>query len=241
MNSIILHDTSGLIVDSKILHHLRETLKSQVGDQLRFTILNRGLCHGTLLELNEKNATVHLDEIKSGQEPWFDLVVGVARPQTTKKILEHATTVGVRNILFFKASKSEKSYLTSKVFDTKEAQESMIDGLAQSNCYYKLPTFELCAYHPAERFLKSEYELNSKFILDLESSEDFLTYFQQNLLSYNQPCILAIGPERGWVNEDLSPFKSAGFKSVKISSSVLRVEHAIYSAVSQLELIRKRF
>jgi RsmE family RNA methyltransferase len=147
----------------------------------------------------------------------------------------------VRNIVFFKAAKSEKSYLTSKVFDEGEAFNSLIDGLSQSNCYYRLPKFELCAYNPADRFHENDFGRFSKFILDLESSEDFLTYFKQEKINFNHPILLAIGPERGWINEDIAPFKKAGFRSVKISSSVLRVEHAIYSAVSQLELIRKQF
>lgn len=241
MNSIILHDTSGVILDPKILNHLHETLKAKVGDKLRFTVLNQGLCFGTLTFLDEKKGLVDLGEINPGQEPWFDLVVGAARPQTTKKIFEHGATFGVRKILFFKAVKSEKSYLTSKVFETVEATESLIDGLAQSNCYYRLPQFELCSYNPAERFHNNEWNQTSKFILDLDGSENFLAYKMQNDLSFTEPCVLAIGPERGWIHEDLAPFKNAGFKSVKISSSVLRVEHAIYSAVSQLELLRSKF
>ena len=240
MNSIILNNTSGVISEPKILNHLQNTLKAKVGDKLKLTVLEKGLCHGILTSLNKDSATFTLGEIKPGKAPWFDLIVGVSRPQTTKKIIEHATTFGVRSITFFNAIKSEKSYLSSKVFDENQIKELLMDGLSQSTCYYQIPHIEICSYHPASRY-KTNEECIPKFILDLESSESFLTYFQQGRIDFAHPCLLAIGPERGWVKEDTSPFKSAGFKSVKISSSVLRVEHAIYSAISQLELLRKEF
>jgi len=60
-------------------------------------------------------------------------------------------------------------------------------------------------------------------------------------LDFAKPVTLAVGPERGWIAEDVERFHAAGFTSVKVSSSILRVEHAVYSAISQLELLRKRY
>ena len=233
MNSLILKDQTGIITDPFLLKHINSTLKLKVNDIVKCTILNSGLTKGHVLEINESFCKLSLLPPSPGDLQWFDLLVGVSRPQTTKKILEHATTFGARRFHFFKAVLSDKSYLDSKVFENKQYEEFLIAGLSQSAIYSDLPEFKLEKHNPAEQYK----EKKQKFILDLKSDKSF----SDVQIDFAHPVTLAIGPERGFVSEDLDRFKEAGFTSIKISSSILRVEHAVYSAVSQLELLRKRF
>lgn len=235
MNSLILKNNSGVIEDPKVIAHLHETLKAQVGDRFKCTILNAGLCTGEISELSESHCLLKLSEQRSASPQWFNLVVGISRPQTSKKVLEHATTFGASSIHFFKASLSEKSYLDSKVFEEKECQEYLLAGLSQSATYGELPLVKVDKYNPADSYK----DHSQKYILDLHGKSSFLDL--KDSLNFDTKITLAVGPERGFISEDIERFHQAGFKSVKISSSILRVEHAIYSAVSQLELIRGRY
>ncbi len=235
MNSLILRNNSGVIEDPKVLAHLHETLKAQTGERFKCTILGEGLCTGRIVELSPTRCLLKLEEQRPAQPQWFNLVVGISRPQTSKKILEHATTFGASHIHFFKAALSEKSYLDSKVFEEKECEEYLLAGLSQSAIYGALPSVKIDKYNPADHY-KNE---SQKFILDLNAKANFLDL--KDSINFDTPVTLAIGPERGFISEDIERFHQAGFKSVKISSSILRVEHAIYSAVSQLELIRGRY
>ncbi|MBC7427431.1 MAG: RsmE family RNA methyltransferase [Bacteriovorax sp.] len=233
MNSLILKNADGLIIDSKVIAHMHETLKAQNGDVFKCTILNQGLSLGTIESLTDKECRLKLSPLKPYHPQWFNLVVGVSRPQTSKKVLEHATTFGAKNIHFFKAALSEKSYLDSKVFEV--SAEYLLAGLSQSAIYGELPCVKVDKYNPAESYK----DYSQKYILDLNSKENFLQIASG--IDFDTPITLAIGPERGFISEDIEQFHQAGFRSVKISSSILRVEHAIYSAVSQLELIRGRY
>jgi 16S rRNA (uracil1498-N3)-methyltransferase len=233
MNSLILRDNSGLISDTHVLSHIHTTLKLAVGDEVRCSVLNQGRSLGVVTELSDNHCKLKLSAITPGEEQWFDLVVGLSRPQTTKKILEHATTFGARSFHFFKAALSEKSYLDSKIFENLAYEEFLLTGLSQAAIYTDLPKFKLEKYNPAEQYLNAP----QKFILDLKTDKSFL----DTEIDFTRPVTLAIGPERGFINEDIERFHHAGFTSIKISSSILRVEHAVYSAVSQLELLRKRF
>ena len=233
MNSLILKDNNGIITDPNILTHIHTTLKLAVGDEVRCTVLNLGLTKGEVVELRKDFCQLKLNSITPGEQQWFDLVIGVSRPQTTKKILEHATTFGARRFHFFKAALSEKSYLTSKIFENNAPEEFMITGLSQAAIYSQLPEFKIDIYNPAEHYK----DASQKFILDLKTNKSFLDIE----IDFTKSITLAVGPERGFINDDLERFHHAGFTSVKISSSILRVEHAVYSAISQLELLRKRF
>jgi len=234
MNSLILENDSGLITDRKIIDHLKTTLKAGIGDTFKFTILNRGIFSGEIVSINELSCLVKLGAQLPSSEPWFNLIVGLSRPQTVKKILEHATTYGAKSIHFFKAELSEKSYQDSKVL-SEEKDSLMSLGLSQSALYFKTPEIKVDKYNPAAQY--SSY--SQKYILDLEGAESFLAIRDQ--LDFNCPITLAIGPERGFIKTDIERFHQAGFKSIKVSSSTLRVEHAVYSAISQLELVRGQY
>lgn len=233
MNSLILKDNTGLITDKAILEHIHTTLKLQTGDVVKCSVLNQGRASGRVLELSKDHCQLQLSELYPGEEQWFNLVVGVSRPQTSKKILEHGTTFGARRIHFFKAALSEKSYLDSKVFEGHAYEEFLLAGLSQSAIYTNMPEFRIDKYNPADQYK----EAPQKFILDIKTDKSFLDVE----LDLTKPVTLAVGPERGWIAEDVERFHAAGFTSVKISSSILRVEHAVYSAVSQLELLRRKY
>lgn len=235
MNSLILDNDTGLITDPKVIRHLQETLKAAVGDSLKCTLLGQGLCLAQIVSLNKVSCQLKLGEIVQGHSSWFKLVIGISRPQTVKKILEHATTYGAQQIHFFKATLSDKSYLDTKVLSENEKDEYLRAGLSQSGIYTELPEVKIDKYNPAQQY---ENEAQ-KFVLDLQGASSFLD--QASSLNFNSPIILAVGPERGFVKEDIERFHRAGFKSIKISSSTLRVEHAVYSAISQLELLRSQF
>lgn len=235
MNSLILKNTDGVIADPKVLAHMHETLKAKPGDTFKCTVLGQGLCQGKIIDLAKDKCILELSPLTKAHPQWFNLVVGISRPQTSKKVLEHATTFGAKNIHFFKAALSEKSYLDSKVFESRECEEYLLAGLSQSAIYGELPGVKVDKYNPADHY-KNEPQ---KFILDLSGKENFLDL--KDSINFDTAITLAIGPERGFIPEDIERFHQAGFKSVKISSSILRVEHAIYSAVSQLELIRGRY
>ncbi len=235
MNSLILKNADGVITDPQVLAHMHETLKARPGDTFKCTVLGFGLCLGTITDLTSSQCLLKLSDITKAQPQWFNLVVGISRPQTSKKVLEHATTFGASKIHFFKAALSEKSYLDSKVFEEKECTQYLLAGLSQSAIYDCLPKVQVDKYNPADSYKNDP----QKFILDLNAKENFLEL--KDSINFDTPVTLAIGPERGFISSDIEHFHQAGFKSVKISSSILRVEHAIYSAVSQLELIRGRY
>lgn len=236
MNSLILKDQSGTITDPLIMGHLHKTLKLKVGDEVKCTVLNQGLTTGLVLAINDEGCQLKLNSLLPAQNQWFDLVVGLSRPQTTKKILEHASTFGARKFHFFKAALSEKSYLDSKIFEDKAYEDSLLAGLSQAAIYANLPEFKLDIYNPAAQYAQNT-DATQKFILDLKADKSFLDVD----LDFSKPITLAVGPERGWISEDLEKFHHAGFTSIKISPTILRVEHAVYCAISQLELLRKRF
>ena len=134
---------------------------------------------------------LELGEISAGGRQWFDLVVGLSRPQTSKKILEHGTTFGARRFHFFKAALSDKSYLDSKIFIDRAYEEFLVAGLSQAATYTHLPEFKLDKYNIAHQYKDTP----QKYILDLDTDRTFLDL----PIDFTRPITLAIGPERGFI------------------------------------------
>jgi len=49
--------------------------------------------------------------------------------------------------------------------------------------------------------------------------------------------ILAIGPEGGWLEQEVQSFMSHGFQAASISNNILRVDQAVTVGLSQLEFL----
>jgi RsmE family RNA methyltransferase len=215
--------------DSKRMDHLKIHLKSKVDDILKITILGKGIFDAKLTKFSNHSAKLKIIETKQSKSGWFNLAIGLSRPQTMKKLLEHATTFGANSFHILKAQLSEKSYATSKLYENNKYEEFLIDGLSQSKTYFKLPKVNISNYLN----LSSLDSFENKFFLTFNSDHTFLDYKSQ----LSNP-LIAIGPERGWTKKEEEKLLEAGFIGIGISDTCLRVEHASFAAIAQIEMLR---
>jgi len=231
MNSIIINE-DGTITDQKVLTHLKEVLRSKVGDDLRCTILENGIFKGKISELSDEFCKIEISRELPSKLPWIDFIVGASRPPTLKKILEHGTTMGVNSFQIFKAELSEKSYLSSQIFEPSQMDEILMAGISQSGTYFSRPIVDVYENNPSEGFKDS----HQNFILDFHTNQTF----SDISIDFSQPISIAIGPERGFTDLDRERFEKNNFQMVRVSSTILRVEHAAFYALAQLELLKMK-
>jgi RsmE family RNA methyltransferase len=212
------------------LDHIHNILKLEINDSVRLCHINKGLSKGRITQICKDEVLIKTDEFKNKNLPWVDLLIGLSRPPTCKKVIEHGSTLGVGQFHFFKAELSEKSYLQSKLFKEKQYEKLIELGLSQSGVYHQLPELKLSVYNP----LNDYKNIRQKYILSLETES---TFADENI-DFSRPTLLAIGPERGWTANEISLFKENGFKEISISSSILRVETAVFTSLGQLELLK---
>ncbi|CBW27718.1 conserved hypothetical protein [Halobacteriovorax marinus SJ] len=236
MNSIcffkeeLINQDSISFSDEKRLGHLHTHLDSKEGDLITITIIGQGIYKAEIIKLNNLTCEIKVKEQLKSLSQWFHLLVGLSRPQTIKKVLEHSTTLGAKSIHLFKALLSEKSYSQSSIYRDENYKSYLIDGLAQSKTYFELPEFSLKNYLNLDQYKAHK----NKFYLSLNTEQ---TFKELSPGERDEP-LLAIGPERGWTRAEEEKLKEAGFSPIKISHSTLRVEHAIYTSVGQLEMFR---
>lgn len=214
--------------DERVVH-VKEHLKLEILDQLHIIELNKGLGKA-MVKSFENGLTLEVTERQAVQPSGLHLCVGLSRPPTMKKILEHATTMGVSHFHLTGTELSEKSYAQSKVLQEKNLRDLMLKGLSQSRTLAFLPQVSFS--------LKlSDYEAPSnkqKILLSPHATKNI------SQLGIN-PCAdiaIAIGPERGFSQKDEEQFLSQGFRPVTLGQAILRVEYAVASILAQIELLK---
>ncbi|MBI2522164.1 MAG: RsmE family RNA methyltransferase [Bdellovibrio sp.] len=219
------------IHDHERTRHVYEILKAKAGENIKIVAINYGLGDAQIVHINETSLRLKIPPLPSASASSrsVELWVGACRPQTVKKIYEYAACMGVDSIRFFKAELSEKSYLTSKIFEPDHQRLHLALGLAQSGIYFHMPQVRVSSYFPTQPPNSPAY------LCSLQGRQNLFT---PALLSRQERVTLVFGPERGLTPAEESNFLQMGMFPVNIHPSTLRIEVAIISALSQLHARR---
>lgn len=238
MNTLILletdctHEDHFEIKDSKRVTHLREILKVKEGDELRVGLLGGSFGRALVTSLSPLSLKVEWKQA-SKQEilPQISLSIGLSRPPTLKKILEHATSMGVQSFEFYRAHLSEKSYADSKIFEKEAMKDLLMLGLSQGSSSLYLPEVSV-----TKSGVEALEPTAQSFVLSLEGDHSFWDYE----IDFSKPLHFVLGPERGLTKSEDQSLIERGFRPLKIHPSILRVEIATFALLGALENMRSR-
>ena len=219
-----------IITDSIRIKHITIILKSKIDDTLRLVLIDEGFKEAQLTKIESSCVELQIIASSKAESGFCNLVVGFSRPQTCKKILEHGTTYGVKSFNFFQSANGEKSYSKSKVLSDNNYLKYCYNGISQSNRFFETPTISKREYFNPDNFK----DLPQKIILSKNASK----WLSDIKIDFNKDITLIIGSERGLTSSEEKTFIESGATPVKISHSTLRVEHALFSTLAQIEMLR---
>ena len=150
------------------------------------------------------------------------------RPKMLKRIIQTATTMGVKKLYFLNAWKVEKSYWQSPWLNEEKIRENCIIGLEQ-----------------AKDTVMPEVHIRKRFKPFVEDELPSLSEGSRKLLAHpgtDTPCpinisgetTLVIGPDGGFTPYEVEKLCEAGFDAVHLGERILRVETAVPVLLSRL-------
>jgi len=206
--------------------HVLKVLRRKLGDSFDVGVIDGPRGKATLEGVTDAGLEL---SFKWGEvEPsllLIDLVVGLSRPQTMRKILNEATTLGVRSIRFVETDRGEPSYGESKVWTTGEWRRHVVAGVAQAFTT-RMPTVIWGMSLGAA--LEEVGEGDCRLALDHYEATKRLG----KAVNGCDALALAIGSERGWTANERELFRGAGWTLVGMGERVLRTETAVVAAVA---------
>ena len=217
-----------LLPDDLRTVHVREVLRRVPGDDFDVAVVNGPRGTATVLEDDPTGLSLSFqweEGVEDDRLP-IHLLVGLPRPQTARKILEQAATIGVTSMDFFGADKGEPSYVDSKLWTSEEWHRHLVRGVEQAFCSF-LPA--VCHHANLEDALVELPHDTRRFALDVYEAPAPLSVTDGTTV-----LILALGPERGWSDRERNLLRDAGFVLRHLGSRVLRQETACIAALGIL-------
>lgn len=241
-----------LIYESELVSDSRAKV---TGSRVRDLIEWHALCPGVEVQAGLENGLIGTAHIESVSADLIELslsferrppskkeiiaVVAVPRPQTVKKLIHLACTLGLKQLHLIRSMNAQKSYLTSGALQQEAIQTEVRKGLEQA-VDTVAPVIEVHRrFRPfvEERLsaiAASLPEPQSRLIADTRSTTPLREIFATRALS-PRSTVVAIGAEAGWSAYEIEQFQKRGFLPVSLGDRILRVETALTVLVGGIE------
>jgi 16S rRNA (uracil1498-N3)-methyltransferase len=205
--------------------HIAQILKRNVGDSFDAGIINGQRGKATVLSVGPGGLAFRFDgTVASAPADPIHLLVALPRPQTARKILNEATSLGVSSIRFFHSEKGEAGYASSTLWKTTEWRRHLLDGAAQA---FDTGIPEVVHFPGLPEALASLPGASTRIALDnYEATERMAP------VSLTAPLAVAFGPERGWSGAERALLRAGGFTLVHLGTRVLRTETAVVATLA---------
>jgi 16S rRNA (uracil1498-N3)-methyltransferase len=223
--------TCTLAADDRRVEHVRTVLGARVGSKLRAGVLGGKLATAEVLA-DTGTLTLRLELTDDPPEQLaVDLVLAIPRPKVLARVIETCAAFSVRRIDLTNAWRVDKSYLRSPRLAASSLAQAARLGAEQGATTHvpQIRVFDrLMALLDAEPFADVTKLIAHPRTPPIEAAA-----------TPPLPCVLAIGPEGGWIERELATFVDRGFVACSIGGPILRVEAAVSAALAQLMLLAR--
>ena len=234
LNLLLFEDQANEILlptaDPRVAH-VRDVLRRLPGDDFDVAVVNGPKGKATILDSGP--AGLHLSFLwqETGKDDRIPirLLIGLPRPQTARKILQQAASLGVEAMDFFGTDKGEPSYADSKLWRTDEWRRHLLRGVEQAFSSF-LP--DVNCHSELEVALNASSFSDTRLVLDVYEAVSPLAF--GDALIPQKTCQLAVGPERGWSERERDLLRDSEFEFRHLGPRVLREETACVVALGIL-------
>lgn len=235
MNLILLREGDFVAADRAVLRdrrltHAREVLRARVGDALVVGVEGGAIGRATVVALDDDRIELAVAAAEA-PPPALDVLLAVAvpRPPTLRKVLQQATALGVKRLVFFRAERVERSYFTSHALRPEAIAEDLRLGLEQARDTV-MPTVETHA-GPFSWFVRERWPAHAagrRALVAHPGGEGICPCGQVG------PLALVIGPEGGFIPAEVEALVASGAAVVGLGPRILRVETAVVALLARL-------
>lgn len=217
-----------LIGEDPRAQHLRKVLRVELGERVFVGFEGGVRARAEVVECDDAGGFVlRVIESEAAPEPLpVELLIGLPRPHTAKRILFEAASMGVRRLHFFEAERGEPSYARSSLWQGNEWRERLRLGAEQS---FGTHVPEVVMYPDLQTALSGLYEVPFRVALDNYEAESALGALVDVAV---EAAVVGLGPERGWSPNERDILRKNGWKLAHLGPHVMRAETACTAAVS---------
>jgi 16S rRNA (uracil1498-N3)-methyltransferase len=226
-DDFITHDVVRL--RGRRFEHVVQTHRAKPGDRLVVGLAEEKIGRGEIVSIGDESADLHvlLDSEPPPPLP-VTLVLALPRPKVLNRVIAGTTSMGVKRIFLINAWRVEKSYWSSPRLSDESLRFQAILGLEQSRDT-RLPSIALRRlFRP---FVEDELPSIVRHTRALVAQPGAAAGCPRRV---DEPVTLAIGPEGGFIAQEIASLERCGFFPVTLGERILRVETAVAAVLSRL-------
>jgi 16S rRNA (uracil1498-N3)-methyltransferase len=229
-------DSKVILEQNRALYALERHNLNKIGTKVKAGILNGDIGEIELLEIIKEPSLKLIFRGNFFQKPLkklnCDLVVGIPRPQTVKKLIQVAVSFGINNLYFFRMEKTHASYCSSNIWQTENLNKEIFESLEQV-----VDTVPVHIHLEKQSNLFARDYFNNLIdnykqivFFDIDSSD------QKINLNNNDKTLLILGPEAGFSEREKSWLTSnEKIQSASLGGRMIRLEHATCAAIQFID------
>jgi len=228
INEDRLTDDTATLTDPRQLKHIQQHLKLNVGDSIKIGM--RDGLKGTATVAILSDTALILDNILLTEPPPpklpLTLIIALPRPKVLRRLIMDAVTLGAERIILLHSYRVEKSYWQSPF-------------LQQIDDYIQL------GLEQAGDTVWPQVALKQRFKPFVEDDLPALCQDKIALVAHpyaaqvcpaqiEQPCVLVIGCEGGFIPYEIELLQKNGCQPVSLGTRILRTETAVAHLIGRL-------
>jgi 16S rRNA (uracil1498-N3)-methyltransferase len=222
-------DDHRVALTGRRLAHVAQVHRAAAGDALIVGVADGRIGRGEITRLDATSLEMHVTLTADPPPPLpLTLVLALPRPKVLNRVIAGATSLGVKRIYLINAWRVEKSYWKSPRLSAENLLAQRILGLEQARDT-ALPVIELRRFF--RPFVEDELPAIARESLALAAHPSAATECPRNV---DRAVTLAIGPEGGFIAEEVASLERIGFTPVALGPRILRVETAVATVLGRL-------
>ena len=237
--------------------HVLTILHGEVGQTLKTGVVDGLIGTGVIERIEGEMVTMKCVHDREAPPPWIDLILAPPRPRAMKRLLPQLAAMGVGRIVLVGAAKVEKAFWGAQLLKEAIYRPLLVDGLMQAGTT-ALPTIQIerafgrwleggrfeeqfggqkdrIVAHPSSI---SNVDNDPNAPNDPNDPNDLNDLNDPNdpkgLKSAMDRPIIAIGPEGGWTDDEVSRLEAHGFRRMSLGPRILRTDTATIALLARL-------
>lgn len=209
--------------------HIFKVLRLKPNDTFRVGLLGGGVGQASIISLDKKHVHAQIQHLDDALPKALNitLLLALPRPNMLRRILQHVTELGIKDIHLFNSAKVVKSFWQSPILTEENFNAALRLGLEQSRDTV-LPKLTL---HKNARDFFENIHVIKKDHKALVAHPYGQPKDQKSVpacpSSISEPVVLCIGPEGGFMQSEVAQLLEQGFEQVHLGERILRVENAV--------------
>lgn len=233
-----------LVASDPRANYILRHLKKQPNSQLRVGFIEGPTGLALISESKDGAVTLEIDQNSLREPPTraqVEVFLGLPFPKALKRLWAVFAQFGVSRICVFRGELSDLDHTKATALTPEIYEPLILEGLAQSGVYTHLPQIDIWHDRKISDVLSTldaaSVASEVRLLFDVGDfpkvheriGEHMHRHRVQSRSSLR--AVLAIGPERGWTDNEATQFQAAGFSSVSIGNSVLKTDVACIAAL----------